>query len=81
MLDGGGMRLMPSGAPLYTAGGSGKTTHQTLVMTGGVLLDPCAHRAYFWVLFITQIQNAEFFSTELGSLLLLGMQDSYSAVG
>ena len=24
----------------------------------GVLLDPCAHCAYFWVLFITQIQNA-----------------------
>ena len=24
----------------------------------GVLLDPCAHRAYFWALFITQIQNA-----------------------
>ena len=24
----------------------------------GVLLDPCTHRAYFWVLFITQIQNA-----------------------
>ena len=22
----------------------------------GVLLHPCAHRAYFWVLFITQIQ-------------------------
>ena len=23
----------------------------------GVLLDPCAHGAYFWVLFITQIHN------------------------
>ena len=27
----------------------------------GVLLDLCAHCAYFWVLFITQIQNACFF--------------------
>ena len=25
---------------------------------GGLLLDPCVHRAYFWVLFIIQIQNA-----------------------
>ena len=31
------------------------TCLQTLL---GVLLDTCAHRAYFWVLLITQIENA-----------------------
>ena len=49
---------------------------------GGGLLDPCAHRAYVWVLYITQIQNARtFFSTELGSSWLLWMQDHPLSVG
>ena len=36
-----------------------------------MLLDLCAHHAYFWVLFITQIQNAWFFFHKIGFFMVV----------
>ena len=47
----------------------GLCSHST--HTWGVLLDPCAHHAYFWVLFITQIQNACFFFHKIGFVMVV----------